>query len=683
MFPIKYIDNNLVWNKDNEVFAYYELIPYNYSFLSAEQKFIVHDSFRQLIAQSREGKIHALQIATESSIRSMQEQSKKLVTGKLKEVAYQKIDEQTEALVSMIGDNQVDYRFFLGFKLMVTEEQLNLKNIKKSAWLTFTEFLHEVNHTLMNDFVSMPNDEINRYMKMEKLLENKISRRFKVRRLEINDFGYLMEHLYGRDGIAYEDYEYQLPKKNYKKETLIKYYDLIRPTRCVIEESQRYLRLEHEDNNNLTIPQVVNRLGMVFFLLFFNLGITIFVFLLTGMMLFSQILFIIFAMFLPISFLLSMIPSYESIAKQAIVRVFNTIMTRAGITLIVTVAFSISSMFYNISTDYPFFMVAFLQIVCFAGIYMKLGDLMSMFSLNANDSQSMGRRIFRRPYLFMRHRARRMEHRIARAVSAGGISGGVAGAVAGSAVAGKRAERKNTASKENRGNTTSSMGQRAGSKVGAVLDTKNKVKDKANAAKENIKDMPTQTAYAVYSAKEKAKSSVSDFKRGMVQEQQSRQTGRLEKQARHRQNIADKRMELQKAQEARQTQRKADGSATMGATRPHERPATASTIPKPSAEKMQEIKRPATAPASKVSEPVKTNVIKERPLSSSASDKKATQPAQPVHRQNVEKVVSQETRQNDTKDRRTKVQQTQTVQKNQQTKEKNRSLVTKKGQKKK
>ena len=258
MFPIKYIDNNLVWNKDNEVFAYYELIPYNYSFLSAEQKFIVHDSFRQLIAQSREGKIHALQIATESSIRSMQEQSKKLVTGKLKEVAYQKIDEQTEALVSMIGDNQVDYRFFLGFKLMVTEEQLNLKNIKKSAWLTFTEFLHEVNHTLMNDFVSMPNDEINRYMKMEKLLENKISRRFKVRRLEINDFGYLMEHLYGRDGIAYEDYEYQLPKKNYKKETLIKYYDLIRPTRCVIEENQRYLRLEHEDKESYVSYFTVN-----------------------------------------------------------------------------------------------------------------------------------------------------------------------------------------------------------------------------------------------------------------------------------------------------------------------------------------------------------------------------------------------------------------------------------------
>jgi len=440
--------------------------------------------------------------------------------------------------------------------------------------------------------------------------------------------------------------------------------------------------IEDNDNNNLTIPQVVNRLGMVFFLLFFNLGITIFVFLLTGMMLFSQILFIIFAMFLPISFLLSMIPSYESMVKQAIVRVFNTIMTRAGITLIVTVAFSISSMFYNISTDYPFFMVAFLQIVCFAGIYMKLGDLMSMFSLNANDSQSMGRRIFRRPYLFMRHRARRMEHRIARAVSAGGISGGVAGAVAGSAVAGKRAERKNTASKENRGNITSSMGQRAGSKVGAVLDTKNKVKDKANAVKENIKDIPTQTAYAVYSAKEKAKSSVSDFKRGMVQEQQSRQSGRLEKQEQRKKNIADKRMELQKAQEARQA-RKTDGSATTGATRPHERPATTSIIPKPSAEKTQEVKRPATATTSKASEPVKTNVIKERPLSSGASDRKAPQSAQPVHRQNVEKVVSQETRQNYTKDRRTKVQQTQTVQKNQQTTEKTRNLVTKKGQKKK
>ena len=437
--------------------------------------------------------------------------------------------------------------------------------------------------------------------------------------------------------------------------------------------------IEDNDNNNLTIPQVVNRLGMVFFLLFFNLGITIFVFLLTGMMLFSQILFIIFAMFLPISFLLSMIPSYESMAKQAIVRVFNTIMTRAGITLIVTVAFSISSMFYNISTDYPFFMVAFLQIVCFAGIYMKLGDLMSMFSLNANDSQSMGRRIFRRPYLYLAHRARRMERRLAGAVTAGGV----AGAVVGSTISNRKPTR-NTATKDSRGNTsTSSMGQRAGSKVGAVLDTKNKVKDKANAVKENIKDMPTQTAYAVYSAKEKAKSSVSDFKRGMVQEQQSRQSGRMEKREQHRQNIADKRMELQKAQEARQAQRKADGSATTGATRPHERPATASSVSKTGAEKMQEVKRPATATTSKISEPVKANVIKERPLSSGASDRKTTQPAQPVHRQNVEKVVSQETRQNYTKDRRTKVQQTQSVQKNQQTTEKTRNLVTKKGQKKK
>ena len=444
--------------------------------------------------------------------------------------------------------------------------------------------------------------------------------------------------------------------------------------------------IEDNDNNNLTIPQVVNRLGMVFFLLFFNLGITIFVFLLTGMMLFSQILFIIFAMFLPISFLLSMIPSYESMAKQAIVRVFNTIMTRAGITLIVTVAFSISSMFYNISTDYPFFMVAFLQIVCFAGIYMKLGDLMSMFSLNAGDSQSMGRRIFRRPYLFMRHRARSMERRMARAVSRRSMVGAGTGAVTGAMLSGNGSSRSNPQKDKrtfSRSNTSSSFGNRAGSAVGAVLDTKNKVKDKANAVKENIKDMPTQTAYAVYSAKEKAKSSVSDFKRGMVQEQQSRQTGRMEKQEQHRQNIADKRMELQKAQEARQAQRKADGSATTGATRPHERPATASIIPKPSAEKMQEVKRPATATTSKASEPVKTNVIKERPLSSGASDRKATQSAQPVHRQNVEKVVSQETHQNDTKDRRIKVQQTQSVQKNQQTIEKTRNLVTKKGQKKK
>ena len=444
--------------------------------------------------------------------------------------------------------------------------------------------------------------------------------------------------------------------------------------------------IEDNDNNNLTIPQVVNRLGMVFFLLFFNLGITIFVFLLTGMMLFSQILFIIFAMFLPISFLLSMIPSYESMAKQAIVRVFNTIMTRAGITLIVTVAFSISSMFYNISTDYPFFMVAFLQIVCFAGIYMKLGDLMSMFSLNANDSQSMGRRIFRRPYLFMRHRARSMERRMARAVSHGSMVGAGTGAVTGAMLSGNGSSRSNPQKDKHtfsRSNTSSSFGNRAGSKVGAVLDTKNKVKDKANAVKENIKDMPTQTAYAVYSAKEKAKSSVSDFKRGMVQEQQSRQTGRLEKQEQRKKNIADKRMELQKAQEARQAQRKADGSATTGATRPHERPATASTIPKPSMEKMQEIKRPATVTTSKASEPVKTSVIKERPLSSGASDRKANQPTQQVHRQNVEKVVSQETRKNYTKDRRTKVQQTQTVQKNQQTTEKTRNLVTKKGQKKK
>ncbi|HCQ6189425.1 hypothetical protein C3O92_18325 [Clostridioides difficile] len=435
--------------------------------------------------------------------------------------------------------------------------------------------------------------------------------------------------------------------------------------------------IENNDNNNLTIPQVVNRLGMVFFLLFFNLGITIFVFLLTGMMLFSQILFIIFAMFLPISFLLSMIPSYESMAKQAIVRVFNTIMTRAGITLIVTVAFSISSMFYNISTDYPFFMVAFLQIVCFAGIYMKLGDLMSMFSLNANDSQSMGRRIFRRPYLYMAHRARRMERRLAGAVTAGGV----AGAVAGSTVSNARTTRNNSA-KDNRGNTSSSMGQRAGSKVGAVLDTKNKVKDKANAMKETVKDMPTQTAYAVHSAKEKAKTSVSDFKRGMVQEQQSRQSGRLEKQEQHKKNIADKRMELQKAQEARQA-RKTDGSATTGATRSHERPATASTIPKTNVEKTQEVKRPTTTSTSKAGEPVKTNSVKERPLSSGASDGKTPQSAQPVHRKNVEKVVSQETRQNYKAERTTKAQTFEQAKHTTEHTEKNRNLVTKKGQKKK
>ena len=422
--------------------------------------------------------------------------------------------------------------------------------------------------------------------------------------------------------------------------------------------------IENHDNNNLTIPQVVNRLGMVFFLLIFNLGITIFVFLLTGMMLFSQILFIIFAMFLPISFLLSMIPSYESMAKQAIVRVFNTIMTRAGITLIVTVAFSISSMFYNISTDYPFFMVAFLQIVCFAGIYMKLGDLMSMFSLNAGDSQSMGRRIFRRPYLFMRHRARRMEHRLARAVGKGSMVGAGAGAMAGSMVSsGGSSARNNTPKQPTRSNSNSSLGGKAGSAVGAVLDTKNKVKDKATAVKENIKDMPTQTAYAVHSAKEKAKSSVSDFKRGVVQEQENRQSGRLEKQQLHRQNIADKRMELQKAQEARQAEKKTDGSATSGATRPHERPVTTSKV---NMEKQQEIKRPATASTMKNEEPIKKNVVKERPLSSGGSSAKT---------------VNQETvRQNYKSDRITKT----TIQKHtQQSTEKNKRTLFKKGQKKK
>ena len=371
--------------------------------------------------------------------------------------------------------------------------------------------------------------------------------------------------------------------------------------------------IEDNDNDNLTIPQVINRLGMVFFLLIFNLGITIFVFLLTGMMIFSQILFIIFAMFLPISFLLSMIPSYENMAKQAIVRVFNTIMTRAGITLIVTVAFSISSMFYNISTDYPFFMIAFLQIVCFAGIYMKLGDLMSMFSLNAGDSQSMGRRIFRRPYLFMRHRARRMERRIAGAVTAGSM----AGAVAGSAVAGAGNKNRTSASRGNRSNQ--SMSSRAGSAVGAVLDTKNKVRDKATAVKENIKDMPTQTAYALHSAKEKAKENVSDFKRGIVQGQETRQSERADKLQQHRQNIADKRMELQKAQEARQTGRTTDGSATTGATRPHDRPVTASPASKTDTGKVQEVKRPVTT--DKVhTEPTKAQPVKERPLASKSAE---------------------------------------------------------------
>ena len=368
--------------------------------------------------------------------------------------------------------------------------------------------------------------------------------------------------------------------------------------------------IEDNDNDNLTIPQVINRLGMVFFLLIFNLGITIFVFLLTGMMIFSQILFIIFAMFLPISFLLSMIPSYENMAKQAIVRVFNTIMTRAGITLIVTVAFSISSMFYNISTDYPFFMIAFLQIVCFAGIYMKLGDLMSMFSLNAGDSQSMGRRIFRRPYLFMRHRARRMERRIAGAVTAGSM----AGAVAGSAVAGAGNKTRTSASRGNRSNQ--SMSSRAGSAVGAVLDTKNKVGDKATAVKENIKDMPTQTAYALHSAKEKAEENVSDFKRGIVQGQETRQSQRADKLQQHRQNIADKRMELQKAQEAKQAGKTTDGSATTGATRPHDRPVTAF---KANTGKMQEIKRPVTA--DKVhTETTSPQPVKERPLASKSDE---------------------------------------------------------------
>ena len=385
--------------------------------------------------------------------------------------------------------------------------------------------------------------------------------------------------------------------------------------------------IEDNDNDNLTIPQVINRLGMVFFLLIFNLGITIFVFLLTGMMIFSQILFIIFAMFLPISFLLSMIPSYENMAKQAIVRVFNTIMTRAGITLIVTVAFSISSMFYNISTDYPFFMIAFLQIVCFAGIYMKLGDLMSMFSLNAGDSQSMGRRIFRRPYMFMRHRARRMEHRIARAVGKGSMVGAGTGAMAGAVLSSAGSKQSHASTTRKRDNT--SFGSRAGSAVGAVLDTKNKVKDKATAVKENIKDMPTQTAYALHSAKEKAKENVSDFKRGIVQGQETRQSQRADKLQQHRQNIADKRMELQKAQEAKQAGRTTDGSATTGATRPHDRPVTASPASKTDTGKVQEIKRPVTT--DKVhTEPTKAQPVKERPLAS-GTDRKTSEPVLQKH----------------------------------------------------
>ena len=429
--------------------------------------------------------------------------------------------------------------------------------------------------------------------------------------------------------------------------------------------------IEDNDNDNLTIPQVINRLGMVFFLLIFNLGITIFVFLLTGMMIFSQILFIIFAMFLPISFLLSMIPSYENMAKQAIVRVFNTIMTRAGITLIVTVAFSISSMFYNISTDYPFFMIAFLQIVCFAGIYMKLGDLMSMFSLNAGDSQSMGRRIFRRPYMFMRHRARRMENRLVRAVGKGSMVGAGTGAMAGSVLSSAGSKQSHASTTRKRDNA--SFGSRAGSAMGAVLDTKNKVKDKATAVKENIKDMPTQTAYAVHSAKEKAKANVSDFKRGIVQGQETRQSERADKLQQHRQNIADKRMELQKAQEARQTGRTTDGSATTGATRPHDRPVTAS---KTDTGKIQEIKRPVTT--EKVhTEPTTPQPVKERPLASGIEKKTSEPVSQPQgQRQTVRSTVEQISK----TERTLSSQQKQTnYQKNQQTVKK---TTTKKGRRK-
>lgn len=430
--------------------------------------------------------------------------------------------------------------------------------------------------------------------------------------------------------------------------------------------------IEDNDNDNLTIPQVINRLGMVFFLLIFNLGITIFVFLLTGMMIFSQILFIIFAMFLPISFLLSMIPSYENMAKQAIVRVFNTIMTRAGITLIVTVAFSISSMFYNISTDYPFFMIAFLQIVCFAGIYMKLGDLMSMFSLNAGDSQSMGRRIFRRPYMFMRHRARRMEHRIARAVGKGSMVGAGTGAMAGAVLSSAGNKQSHAGTTRKRDNT--SFGSRAGSAVGAALDTKNKVKDKATAVKENIKDMPTQTAYALHSAKEKAKENVSDFKRGIVQGQETRQSQRADKLQQHRQNIADKRMELQKAQEAKQAGRTTDGSATTGATRPHDRPVTSSPALKADTGKMQEIKRPVTT--DKVhTEPTTPQSVKERPLAS-GTEKRTSEPVSQPQRQTVRRTVEQTNK----TERTLSSQQKQTnYQKNQQTVKK---TTTKKGHRK-
>ena len=430
--------------------------------------------------------------------------------------------------------------------------------------------------------------------------------------------------------------------------------------------------IEDNDNDNLTIPQVINRLGMVFFLLIFNLGITIFVFLLTGMMIFSQILFIIFAMFLPISFLLSMIPSYENMAKQAIVRVFNTIMTRAGITLIVTVAFSISSMFYNISTDYPFFMIAFLQIVCFAGIYMKLGDLMSMFSLNAGDSQSMGRRIFRRPYMFMRHRARRMENRLVRAVGKGSMVGAGTGAMAGSVLSSAGSKQSHAGTTRKRDNA--SFGSRAGSAVGAVLDTKNKVKDKATAVKENIKDMPTQTAYAVHSAKEKAKANVSDFKRGIVQGQETRQSQRADKLQQHRQNIADKRMELQKAQEAKHAGKMADGSATTGATRHHERPVTASPASKTDTGKAQEIKRPVTT--DKIhTEPTTPQSVKERPLAS-GTEKRTSEPVSQPQRQTVRRTVEQTSK---TERTRSSQQKQTNYQKNQQTVKK---TTTKKGRRK-
>ena len=400
------------------------------------------------------------------------------------------------------------------------------------------------------------------------------------------------------------------------------------------------IEIEDNDNDNLTIPQVVNRLGMVFFLLIFNLGITIFIFLLTGMMLFSQILFIIYAMFLPVSFLLSMIPTYENMAKQAVVRVFNAIMTRAGITLIVTVAFSISSMFYNISTDYPFFMVAFLQIICFAGIYMKLGELMSMFSLNANDSQQIGRRIFRRPMVFMRHRARRMEHRIARAVGAGSVAGAVAGASV--ARAGKSATNQPPKKREN---TSASMGSRVGSAVGAVMDTKNKIRDSASSLKENVKDLPTQAGYTVHSAKQKAKDNVSDFKRGVVEERENRQEQRTQKRNLHRENISQKKQELQKAQEARQTVH-ANGSATAGATRSHERP-VATPVPKPAQTDIvtkPDMKRPATSPVIKNAEikagkeTGRTNIRQEQQVKSVA---RANQPNVAESRSNRKKTTVQ------------------------------------------